>query len=220
MPNTPPIRILLVDDQQMWLEALPALLSSTEELKIVGLATGGEEAVRLCEQEKPELVLLDMAMPDMDGLEALGKLLALQAGIKVLFLTTYDDVSLIMDGLVGGALGVVLKGSSKSELLRAIKQVHLGNYYCDPQVFGKIVEYFRQHGKLKLKLRADTSCPLTSREREVLSLKAEGKTNKDIAEALFLSEHTVNTHMKNVLSKLESKNTVEAIDKGRQAGCL
>lgn len=218
MPEYPPIRLLLVDDQQMWLEALPALLSSAEEVEIVGLASGGVEALRLCSQEKPDLVLLDMAMPDMDGLETLGKLLALQAGIKVLFLTTYDDVSLIMEGLVGGAQGVVLKGSSKSELLRAIKQVHEGNYYCDPQVFGKIVEYFRQHGKLKL--RADTTCPLTSREREVLALKAQGKTNKDIAEELFLSEHTVNTHMKNVLSKLDAKNTVEAIDKGRQAGCL
>ena len=218
MSQNPPIQILLVDDQKMWLEALPALLSDVAELAIAGIAASGTEALRWCAQTKPDLVLLDLAMAEMDGLETLEALLNMYPDLKTLLLTNHDDVALIMDGLVGGAMGVVLKGSSKSELVHAIRQAYDGHYYCDPLIFGKIVEHFRQQGNIRPK--DETPCPLTAREREIIALKAQGKTNKDIAEQLFLSEHTINTHTKNILSKMEAKNTVEAIAKGRKAGCF
>lgn len=217
MPEKP-IRIALIDDHKMWLEALTALLSGVEEVEVVGVAAGGREGLELCLREQPSQVLLDLRMPDMDGMEVLERLLGRQPDAKVIFLTERDDPSFIMEGLAKGIKGYVLKGSSKEDLTRAFREVEAGHYFFDPQVLTRLVLLLLERPQVALGTSGD--CPLTPREKEVLALIAEGKSTAEIAEMLCIAINTVDSHRKNIFSKLDAKNAVEAVNKGRELHCI
>ncbi|MCO6489586.1 MAG: response regulator transcription factor [Phaeodactylibacter sp.] len=213
-----PIRIALIDDQQMWLEALTALLSGMSEVEVAGVATGGRAGLELCLREKPDQVLLDLRMPDMDGLEVLERLLDRQPEARVVFLTAHDDPFFIQEGLAKGVKGYVLKGSSKEYLARAFQEVQAGHYFFDPPILARLVSLLVERPEAILK--NNEGCPLTTREREVLSLIAEGKTTAGIADMLCIAVNTVDSHRKNIFSKLDVKNAVEAANKGRNLNCI
>lgn len=213
----PHIRLALIDDHQMWLQALAALLSDVEEVEVVGAADSGRQGLELCRREKPDQVLLDLRMPDMDGLEVLSHLLAEQPEIKVIFLTEHDDPFFIQEGLAKGVKGYVLKGSSKKYLLRAFREVQAGHYFFDPIVLDRLVSRLISQPEGG---RYDGDCPLTRREREILALIAEGKSTAEIADILCIAPATVESHRKNIYSKLDVKNAVEAVNRGRESGCV
>lgn len=213
-----PIRIAIVDDQQMWLEALTALLSGLPKIKIVGVATGGQEGLDLCLREKPSQVLLDLRMPGMDGLQVLEALAVRQPSTKVIFLTGHDDPVSILDGLTKGVRGYILKGSSQAYLSRAFEEVEAGHYFFDPPVLTRLVKLLIERPQLALETTTD--CPLTTREKEVLSLLAEGKTTSKIADLLCIAPNTVDSHRKNIFSKLDANNVIEAVNRGRENQCI
>lgn len=209
MTDTRKIRILIVDDQQMWLEALTALLSTIDGLEVSGRVTDGEKALAFCRQELPDLVLLDLGLQGMDGFEILEKLIQEHDDLKIIMLTVHEDYASIQESLQKGARGYVLKISSKEELEDAIRVVHAGKRYFDERVRDIITESMT--GPVK-KLGPS---PLTPRETEVLTLLAAGKTSGELAKELYLSINTIETHRKNILAKLNAKNIVEAIQMGK-----
>ena len=212
------IRVALVDDHKMWLEALTVLLSEMEDVEVVGVAVGGRDGIELCRREKPDQLLLDLRMPDMDGLEVMGLLLAEQPDIKVIFLTEHEDPFFIQEGLAKGVKGYVLKSSSKEYLARAFHEVQAGHYFFDPTILERLVS--RLISQPEAMVGFDGDCPLTRREKEVLALIAEGKSNAELADILCISVATVESHRKNIYSKLEVKNAIEAVNKGRELNCI
>ncbi|MCO6480351.1 MAG: response regulator transcription factor [Phaeodactylibacter sp.] len=217
MPEKP-IRVILVDDHKMWLEALSVLLSDIQGVEVVGVAASGGEGLEVCRREKPDQVLLDLRMPDMDGLEVMEQLLAEQPEVKIIFLTEHDDPFYIQEGLAKGVRGYVLKSSPKEYLARAFHEVQAGHYFFDPDILDRLVN--RLISQAEVIVDFDGDCPLTSREKEVLALMAEGKSNAGIAGILCISVATVESHRKNIYSKFDVKNAVEAINKGRELNCI
>lgn len=213
------LRLIIVDDQQLFLDGISALLNACPEVAVVGLANSGEMAIELIEQLDPEIVLLDLSMPNIDGLEMLVRLAPYLPKLKVLMLTVHEDFSLIKECLQKGASGYILKINGKDELLRAILDVAAGRRYLDP----KVMEMFIDQPTTDNPTIGGVAAPalvLTKREREVLSQLAEGKTSSEIASILFISINTVDTHRKNIIAKLEAKNITDAVRLAMQRGLL
>jgi two-component system, NarL family, response regulator NreC len=211
------IRILLVDDHVVLRAGLRMLLSADAEVAIVGEAETGREGVRLAQELRPDVVLMDISMPDMNGIEATRRIKESAPGIAVLALTMHEDDQYFFEMLAAGASGYVPKRAAPNDLIAAIHAVRDGGMFLFPSVARLLVNDY-----LHKREHSDATSPrmedLTEREREVLTLIAEGRNNQDIADALVISVKTVNRHRENIMSKLNLHSRVElvryAIEKG------
>jgi len=200
------VRILLVDDHEVVRLGLAALLEDVVGVTIVGEAGSGIEALRACERLAPDLVLLDIRLPDQSGVEICQHIIQRWPHIRVIILTSFADDDLIAEAILAGAAGYVLKQVGNQELLRAIEAVRQGKALLDPQVTQRMLQRMRRSERL---LDAGAFRELSKREIEVLLLVAGGKSNQEIAEALTVTEKTVRNHVSNLLEKLDLRNRVE-----------
>jgi DNA-binding NarL/FixJ family response regulator len=204
-----PIRVLLVDDHQILRDGLRSLLSAYADIAVVGEAGDGREALEKARDLNPDVVLIDIAMPHLDGLEATRRLRRERPGVRVIILTQHGDRQYIFRVLRAGAAGYVLKKSAGGDLVAAIHAVHRGGTFLDPAVAGAVVADYLQGGPPH---EGDADLDrLTEREREVLKLVAEGHTNQEIADLLTLSINTVLTHRSSLMAKLDIHNRTELI---------
>jgi NarL family two-component system response regulator LiaR len=200
-----PIRVLVVDDHVIVREGIRALLAESEDIKVVGEASNGQEAIRQAERAKPDVILMDLIMPEMDGIEALGHISSRQPDVRFLVLTTYSGDDLVFPAIKAGAHGYLLKDSGAGQLVQSIRQVHQGEPSLHPDIARKLMQEIKQ-------LFPDKKAPnpLTAREVEVLSLLARGLDNQEIAERLSVAEVTVRSHISRILDKLHLANRVQA----------
>jgi DNA-binding NarL/FixJ family response regulator len=200
------INVFIVDDHQIIRDGVKALLEREEEIKVVMEASNGQEALELIRKNQQwlDIILMDITMPVMDGVTATRQILKEFPLSNILGLSMHDDETHIIGMIQEGALGYVLKTTGKQELVHAITRVASGQSYFDKHSSEKILGFLSQKGERKKKMEASE---LTAREKEVLSLIAEEMTNTEIAEKLFLSPRTIDTHRRNLLQKLQVKNT-------------
>ena len=212
------IRILLADDQALFREALSMLISSQPDLEVVGEASNGEEAIQLAESCRPNVVLMDLQMPVMNGVVATRHLHSQQPDCRVIALTTFDGDEYIFDCLRAGAVGYLLKDAPSETLFAAIRAAARGESFLQPSVTTRVLAEFT---RLSDQLPAPWSTlvePLSDREREILRLIAGGSSNREIAEVLFITEGTVKNHVTNILSKLDVRDRTQAALKARELG--
>jgi DNA-binding NarL/FixJ family response regulator len=194
------IQVLLADDHRIVREGLRSMLENREDIEVVGETENGEETVRLAQQLRPSVVVLDISMPDLNGVEATRRILGNSPGAKVIILSMHSDRRFVIESLRAGAVGYVPKDSAFGELERAIHTVVAGRTYLSPEVAGLVVEYsVRPAGDDP----SSVFSVLTVREREVLQQLAEGKTTKEAAAALHVSDKTIETHRRNIMNKLD-----------------
>lgn len=201
------MKILICDDQAIVCEGLSRILSSDPEIEVVGTAYNGEEALELCPKTNPDLVLMDLKMPVMNGVVATRKIRDEYPHIDVLVLTTYDDDEWIFDAIRGGASGYLLKDTPPSELITAIKGTIEGKSYIDPSIGAKVLT---QVAVKKKPESLPSTFTLSEREFEVLNLVAQGLTNADIAQKLFLTEGTVRNYTSEIFKKLSVSDRTQA----------
>ena len=203
------IRILLADDHTVVRKGLRLLLESEPGLTVVADAANGREAVALAEQHKPDVVVLDVAMPTLNGIEAARQISTRLPRTAIVFLSMHSDESYVLKALKVGARAYLLKDSAEHDLINAVKAVSEGKSFFSPAISKMLVEdYMRQMQDRKVE---DSYELLTTREREVLQLLAEGRSNKEVATVLNLSLYTVETHRSNILQKLNLHNQAELI---------
>ncbi|RUQ96933.1 response regulator [Labedella endophytica] len=207
-----PIRIMIADDQELVRYGMRLVLEADASLSVVGEAEDGAVAVREAERLRPDVVLMDVRMPGVDGIEATRRITELLPETRVLVLTTYDLDDYAFGALRAGASGFLLKDARPPALVSAIRAVADGDAVVAPRVTAKLIELASPHlGAARGPAVSDALAPLTAREREVLRFIGEGETNGEIAERLFLSESTVKTHVGRILSKLGLRDRVQAV---------
>jgi two-component system, NarL family, response regulator NreC len=210
------VRIVIVEDHTILREGLRALLSSGPNYEVVGEAEDGREAIRCIEKLKPDLLLMDLSMPRMNGMEAIKEIKRESPGTKILVLTVHKAEEYILASFRAGADGYLLKDSTHAELMMAVNKVLSSKHYISPEISEKVIDGYLE-GKKTLISRTSWET-LTQREREILKLIAEGYKNKDIAEDLCISSKTVEKHRANLMEKLDLHNvqalTAFAIEKG------
>lgn len=204
-----PIRVLLADDHGVVRKGLRFLLSQDPSVEIAGEAEDGREAVRLAAELQPAIVIMDIAMPLLNGLDAAAQITKSNPRVSVIVLSMYSDEEFLIRALTAGAKGYLLKDTADADVLRAVHAVSQGRTYFTPSIAHTLLEdYMRRLSQEGLQDRYDL---LTDREREVLQLLAEGRSNKDVAALLHLSIHTVDTHRTNFMQKLGLHNTAEIV---------
>ncbi|MER2600274.1 MAG: response regulator transcription factor [Caldilineales bacterium] len=219
MPDV--IRLLLVDDQRLMREGLRTLLEIEPDLIISGEAVNGEEALAAYETQRPDVVLMDVRMPVMDGVEATRRLRQRWPTARVIILTTFDDDDYVFEGLRAGALGYLLKDVSVHELADAIHTVMDGGVLIEPSIARKVVAEFTRLAVVSSPKPAPTiEEPLTEREQEILRLLAEGLTNREIAQRLYLAEGTIKNYVTNILGKIGARDRTQAALRARELGIL
>jgi two-component system response regulator NreC len=206
--NMSKIRLLLADDHTILRDGIRALLEDQTDIEVVGEAEDGQTTVRMVSQLQPDVVVMDIAMPLLNGLEATRQIRRDYPEVKVLILTMHENEEYIRQVLAAGALGYVLKDAAARDLIGAIRAVNQGEAVLSPAITRLVIEDYLRWGDLRPQ---DASDGLTSREREVLQLIAEGYTNKDMAEILCLSVKTVQTHRTNLMAKLDLHDRGELI---------
>jgi DNA-binding NarL/FixJ family response regulator len=210
------IRILVVDDHKLFREGLIALLKAAPETEVAGEAGTGREALALVEELSPDVVLMDIMMPDMNGIEAARRIFAGHHGIQVIMLTMLEDDDSLFAAMCAGARGYILKGADRAEVLRTVRAVAGGEALFGPAIASRLTAFFQS---AEGQGAAVTPFPdLTDREREVLSLIAQGLSNAQIAAQLHISGKTVSNHISNVFNKLQVSDRAQAIVKAREAG--
>lgn len=198
------IRILLADDHKLVRQGFRLILASQNDMEVIGEAGNGREAVELAKTLKPDVIVMDVTMPELNGIEATRRIREISPHIRVLALSVQRDGVYVREMIRAGAEGYLLKESADTDLLAAVRAVAEGNSYLSPEVSGAILKDYRKHATNPMDL-------LTSREREVLQLVAEGKTNKDIAGALNLSVYTVDGHRTRIMDKLSLHSVGELV---------
>jgi len=215
------IKILIVDDQSLFREALKTLLNASADFEIVGDASNGEEALRMVLQHSPDIVLMDLRMPIMDGVEATKRILQIGKSTKVIVLTTFDDDENVFEALRAGAVGYLLKDVSSEKLYEAIKAANQGEYFLLPSITAKVVSEFSRISKPAPKNQEMfLPDPLSPREIEIIRLVATGASNKEIADKLVISEGTVKNHLSSILSKLSVRDRMQAVLKAKELGII
>ena len=212
--NTDPIRVLIVDDHTPFRQGLRALLNSLTEMEVAGEAENGEEAIRKAAKLQPDVILMDIQMPGMNGIEATRLIYQSSPHIGVIVLTMFEDDDSVFSAMRAGARGYLLKGADQTEILRAIHSVRNGEALFGPGIARRLINFFAQF---------DSKTPhpfpeLTEREREVLDLLAHGMCNTEIATRLVISQKTVRNHVSNIFSKLQVVDRAQAIIRARDAG--
>jgi DNA-binding NarL/FixJ family response regulator len=203
------IRLLLVDDQSLICQGLRAMLCLEPDLDVVGIAHNGQEAIAQAEALRPDVVLMDVKMPVMDGREATRLICQSHPAMSVLVLTTFDDDHYISDSIRAGAKGYLLKDMPSEELAQAIRLVHRGYTQMAPGVLAKLMASTSAPHSAPALMNEGAIAQLTPREAEVLQLIGQGLTNRDIAAQLYIAEGTVKTHVNHLLSRLELKNRAQ-----------
>jgi len=201
------MKIIICDDQSIVRDGLEMLLKLEPDMQVVGTAGDGASAVELAAQKKPDMVLMDLKMPVMSGVEATRRIRAQFPEIKVLVLTTYADDEWVFDAIQAGASGYLLKDTPRDEVIKAIRGTAEGKTYVDPSVAGKVLRQVSSH---RTQPPSNITADLTEREIEVLRLIAKGSSNKDISEQLFLSEGTIRNHVSAILAKLGVSDRTQA----------
>lgn len=212
------IRILLVDDQRLMRDGLRTLLEMENDLEVAGEAENGQIAIDLDESLRPDVILMDIRMPFMDGVEATRRLVMRRPETKVVILTTFDDEAYIFDGLRAGALGYLLKDVSGVELAEAVRQVAQGGALMQPSVARKVLAEFNRMTPNSYYQQTTIPDPLTGREEEILLWLSKGLSNKDIAQKLHLTEGTVKNYVTTILQKLGVQDRTQAALRAREMG--
>jgi NarL family two-component system response regulator LiaR len=200
-----PIRVLVVDDHVIVRQGIRALLAEIEDVECVGEAGNGLEAIRQAECVKPDVVLMDLIMPEMDGIEAIGHISTQQPDVRFLIITTYSGDDQVFPAIKAGAHGYLLKDAGAAQLVKAIRRVHRGEPSLHPDIARTLMREIKQPAAGKR-----TPDPLTAREAEVLRLLASGLDNQEIAERLTVAEVTVRSYISRILDKLHLANRVQA----------
>ena len=214
------IKILLVDDQRLIREGIRVILEMESDFSVVGEAENGISAINLYEDLLPDVVLMDIRMPDMGGVEATRKLLSRWPNARIVYLTTFDEDEIIFDGLRAGALGYLLKDVSGTELADAIRKVYQGGALIEPSIARKVLTEFSRLADQIPPPQQDLRKTLTEREMEILLLIAQGSTNKEIANHLFLAEGTIKNYISTILEKLDAADRTAAAIKAHQLGLI
>lgn len=215
-----PVRVLLVDDQALFREGLRQLLSVQPDLEVVGEAANGEEAVRSVKTLQPRVVLMDLRMPVLGGVEATRRLHQLDPQCRVIVLTTFDDDEEVFEALRAGAAGYLLKDAPVGRLVEAILAAARGESFLQPSIAAKVVAEFSRLSRPRSASAPELVETLSERECEVLRHLARGKSNKEIAASLNLVEGTVKNHMTNILGKLGVMDRTQAALRARELGLI
>jgi len=217
---TETIRLLLVDDQRLMRDGLRTLLELEPDFEVVGEAANGAVALDVYPALSPDVVLMDIRMPQMDGVEATRRLRAADPNAKVIILTTFDDNEFVFEGLRAGALGYLLKDVSGDELADAIRTISAGGSMIEPSIARKVIAEFARLAPPTEAARGKLIDPLSEREIEILQFLAQGFTNKEIARKLYLAEGTVKNYVTSILGKIGVRDRTQAAIKARELGLL
>ena len=209
------IRILIVEDSIPFREGLVSLLRSIDDFEMVGEAGTGEETLRLANKLQPDVILMDIQMPGMNGIEATRRIIYASPHISILMLTMYEDDESVFAALRAGARGYLLKGALKPEIARAVRGVASGEAIFGPSIARRLMQYFAASRSADL---SQAFPELTEREFEILNLMTQHLTNVEIAERLSLAHKTVRNHVSNIFAKLQVADRAQAIIRGREAG--
>ncbi len=215
-----PIRVLIVDDQALFREGLHTLLSVQTDLQVVGEARNGEEALRLAAAHEPDIILMDLHMPILDGVAATRRLQSSQPAIKVIVLTTFDDDEDVFEGLRAGAVGYLLKDVPSEKLFEAIRGVARGESFLEPSIVNKIVAEFARLSPQRPSSSQPLIEPLSERELEILRLLGQGASNKEIADHLVITVGTVKNHLTNIMAKLSVRDRTQAALRAKELGII
>jgi DNA-binding NarL/FixJ family response regulator len=208
-----PIRILLAEDQTLMRQGLKTILETEPEFRVVGEADDGKAAVKLALQSRPDIILMDVQMPEMNGVEATAAICRSWPDARVIILTTFDRDDYVFQGVRAGAVGYLLKDLPAQKLIETIRRVHLGEVFIQPEIASRTLRAALHSPGVLVE-------PLSDREREVLVMLAQGIPNKEIADKLHLAEGTVKNHVSNILGKLQAQNRTEAADIARRRGLI
>ncbi len=211
------IDILIADDHRVFREGLHSLLSNIPDIRVVGEAANGREVIAFLDKEQPDIILMDIAMGDSSGIETTRQVKKHYPEVKVLVLSMHSDSQYIVKMLEAGASGYLLKDAGSADMITAIRTVYAGDTYYSRQVSDTLIEHLTRGSKQKPK---STGVPLTKRELQVLRLIAEEYSNPEIAERLFISIRTVDTHRRNLLEKLGAKNTAGLVKHAIRLGLI
>ena len=211
------IRILIVDDHTVVRDGLSVMLGRQSDFAVVGEASDGSQAVQQAKELQPDVILMDLRMPEMDGVEAMRRIGEADPEAKFIVLTTFDTDEYIFDALQAGAKGYLLKDTSRDELFRAVRAVHRGESLMEPGVAAKVLDRLAQLSRHSAGAGPDV---LSEREVEVLQKMASGAANKEIAASLSISESTVKTHVANIFQKLNVSHRTEAVTAALQRGII
>jgi DNA-binding NarL/FixJ family response regulator len=211
-------RILIADDHAMLREGMRNLLSQEKDFDVIGEAANGEEAVRLSKELKPDIVIMDIVMPKLNGVEATKQIKQVSPSTALLILTAYSDIRYIIGLLEAGACGYLLKNSPGKDVVKAIRAVRSGESVLDPEVTRKLVQ--RLASLSRSPDERESGSQLTTREMEILKWAAHGLSNKEMSEKLFISLRTVKAHMTNIFNKLGCSSRTDAIIKGLKQGYI
>jgi DNA-binding NarL/FixJ family response regulator len=212
-----PLHILIADDHPLFRKGMRALLTATPGTEVVGEATTGQEAIKLASALQPDVILMDLQMPGINGIEATRQILHTSPHIRILVVTLFEDDASIFTALRAGARGYILKDAQEEEMLRAIRAVGSGEAIFSPAIATRLMDFFAAPRPAAPKEIFPT---LTEREREILQMIARGRTNNDIAKDLALSSKTVGNYVSNIFSKLQVADRAQAIIRARDAGLM
>ena len=210
------IRIIIADDHTIVRQGLSHILSFEDDIDIIAEAANGREAVEKVAALKPDLVLMDLRMPEVTGVEAIREIRTFDTQVKFIILTTFDNEEDIFEGIRSGARGYLLKDATPDELIKAIHRVKNGDSLINETMMTKLLNHISRQDPAS----SPKQNPLTARELEVLLFAADGASNKDIAKKLFISVKTVKTHFTHIFDKLKARNRTEAVTKAQKMGVL